>query len=83
MEKIRYFEYQTHQVKCNVVLKSRQDHTHTHKIIGLNHHLSTKFTSLGSSTPKSLLSTHTERNGMYWKDQKDDKDGVTIPTPYL
>ena len=24
-----------------------------------------------------------ERNGIYWKDQKDDLDGVTIPTPYL
>ena len=23
------------------------------------------------------------RNGIYWKDQKDDLDGVTIPTPYL
>ena len=23
------------------------------------------------------------RNGIYWKDQKDDMDGVTIPTPYL
>ena len=22
-------------------------------------------------------------NGIYWKDQKDDVDGVTIPTPYL
>ena len=22
-------------------------------------------------------------NGIYWKDQKDDLDGVTIPTPYL
>ena len=22
-------------------------------------------------------------NGIYWKDQKDDMDGVTIPTPYL
>ena len=21
------------------------------------------------------------RNGIYWKDQKDDLDGVTIPTP--
>ena len=24
-----------------------------------------------------------EKNGIYWKDQKDDLDGVTIPTPYL
>jgi len=24
-----------------------------------------------------------ERNGIYWKDLKDDLDGVTIPTPYL
>ena len=24
-----------------------------------------------------------EKNGIYWKDQKDDMDGVTIPTPYL
>ena len=23
------------------------------------------------------------RNGIYWKDQKDNLDGVTIPTPYL
>ena len=22
-------------------------------------------------------------NGIYWKDQKDDMDGVTIPTPYV
>ena len=22
-------------------------------------------------------------NGIYWKDQKDDMDGVVIPTPYL
>ena len=22
-------------------------------------------------------------NGIYWKDQKDDLDGVAIPTPYL
>ena len=22
-------------------------------------------------------------NGIYWKDQKDDLDGVTIPTPYV
>ena len=21
-------------------------------------------------------------NGIYWKDQKDDMDGVTIPTPW-
>ena len=22
-----------------------------------------------------------QKNGIYWKDQKDDLDGVTIPTP--
>ena len=24
-----------------------------------------------------------KKNGIYWKDQKDDMDGVTIPAPYL
>ena len=31
----------------------------------------------------NFLMRERRENGIYWKDQKDDLDGVTIPTPYL
>ena len=32
---------------------------------------------------KDIVNVRKRENGIYWKDQKDDLDGVTIPTPYL
>ena len=35
-------------------------------------------------TDREMDAAEREReNGIYWKDQKDDLDGVAIPTPYL
>ena len=34
-------------------------------------------------TCETSIRPRERENGIYWKDQKDDMDGVTIPTPYL
>ena len=37
----------------------------------------------GSMASQNHHEEERRRNGIYWKDQKDDLDGVTILTPYL